>query len=872
MEGDGSDSLVSGEKGGRLTPRWRRAGAPGLLSSLRPEPAGASPPEKRGRACGGPVSSSPSPPRAGFRNPGRPLSPSRRVGLGVPWAQKRAPLGCVDRRPEHLGDAGRGSLMGFRLASGGGRGPRRVLRACPLSGSRVGPRSSPARVPAGRGWPPVAASRGSSAALPAGGRPACAGSCQGTSVFVTIRNIERELICPACKELFTHPLILPCQHSICHKCVKELLLTVDDSFNDVGSDSSNQGSPRLRFPSPSVDKIDRISRPGWKRNSLTPRTTTFPCPGCEHDVDLGERGINGLFRNFTLETIVERYRQAARAATAIMCDLCKPPPQESTKSCLDCSASYCNECFKIYHPWGTVKAQHEYVGPTTNFRPKILMCPEHETERINMYCELCRRPVCHLCKLGGNHSNHRVTTMSSAYKTLKEKLSKDIDYLIGKESQVKSQISELNLLMKETECNGERAKEEAITHFEKLFEVLEERKSSVLKAIDASKKLRLDKFQTQMEEYQGLLENSGLVGYAQEVLKETDQSCFVQTAKQLHLRIQKATESLKSFRPAAQTSFEDYVVNTSKQTELLGELSFFSSGIDVPEINEEQSKVYNNALISWHHPEKDKADSYVLEYRKINRDEEMLSWNEIEVCGTSKVISELDSNCNYAFRVRAYKGSICSPCSRELVLHTPPAPGIVNIGNKKSVELEETLIKNKLGMGYYTSLDYIIGDVGITKGKHFWAFRVEPYSYLVKVGVASSDKLQEWLRSPRDAVSPRYEQDSGHDSGSEDASFDSSQPFTLVTIGMKKFFIPKSPTSSNEPENRVLPMPTSIGIFLDYDKGKVSFYDMDHMRCLYERQVDCSHTMYPAFALMGSGGIQLEEPVTAKYRDYQEDM
>uniref|UniRef100_A0A8D2CRT8 Tripartite motif containing 36 n=1 Tax=Sciurus vulgaris TaxID=55149 RepID=A0A8D2CRT8_SCIVU len=385
-----------------------------------------------------------------------------------------------------------------------------------------------------------------------------------------IKNIERELICPACKELFTHPLILPCQHSICHKCVKELLLTLDDSFNDVGSDNSNQSSPRLRLPSPSMDKIDRINRPGlnnytgWKRNSLTPRTTTFPCPGCEHNVDLGERGINGLFRNFTLETIVERYRQAARAATAIMCDLCKPPPQESTKSCMDCSASYCNECFKIYHPWGTVKAQHEYVGPTTNFRPKILMCPEHETERINMYCELCRRPVCHLCKLGGNHSNHRVTTMSSAYKTLKVGLVYCFGILIlCNLLYVFNQISELNLLMKETEVS-DRLK--AITHFEKLFEILEERKSSVLRAIDASKKLRLDKFQTQVEEYQGLLENNGLVGYAQE------------TAKQLHLRIHKATESLKSFRPAAQTSFEDYVVNTSKQTELLGELSFFSSG------------------------------------------------------------------------------------------------------------------------------------------------------------------------------------------------------------------------------------------------------------------------------------------------------
>lgn len=47
---------------------------------------------------------------------------------------------------------------------------------------------------------------------------------------------------------------------------------------------------------------------------------------------------------------------------------------------------------------------------------------------------------------------------------------------------------------------------------------------------------------------------------------------------------------------------------------------------------------------------------------------------------------------------------------------------------------------------------------------------------------------------------------------------------------------------------------------------------IDHMKCLYERQVDCSHTMYPAFALMGSGGIQLEEPITAKYLEYQKDM
>ncbi|XP_071887238.1 E3 ubiquitin-protein ligase TRIM36 isoform X2 [Anas platyrhynchos] len=709
---------------------------------------------------------------------------------------------------------------------------------------------------------------------------------------VATKSIERELICPACKELFTHPLILPCQHNVCHKCVKEILFTLEDSFADGGSESSNQSSPRIRISSPSMDRIDRISRSGRKRNSLTPRTTLFPCPGCQHDIDLGERGINGLFRNLTLETIVERHRQAARAAIAIMCDFCKPPPQESTKSCMDCSASYCNECFKVHHPWGTLKAQHEYVGPTTNFRPKILMCPEHEMERVNMYCEICRRPVCHLCKLGGSHANHRVTTMSTAYKTLKEKLSKDIEYLISKESQVKAHISQLGLLLKETECNGERAKEEASQSFEKLIHVLEEKKSAALRAIEASKNLRLDKLRTQAEEYQGLLENNGLVGYAQEVLKETDQSCFVQTAKQLHVRIQKATESLKSFRPAAESSFEDFVVDTAKQEQILSDLSFYSNGLEIPEINEEQSRIYNKAVISWESPGKtDAADIYVLEYRKFNREEENVMWQEIEVCSKSKVISDLDDDSSYAFRVRGYKGSICSPWSKEVILHTPPAPVFSFLFDDKCGYNSERLLLNprrtavesragfplllgaeRIQVGCYTTLDYIIGDTGIAKGKHFWAFRVEAYSYLVKVGVVSSAKIQKLFHNTHDVTSPRYEQDSGHDSGSEDACFDSSQPFTLVTLGMKKFFIPKAAADPKDAASRVLPLPSCLGICLDCDSGKVGFYDAGRMKCLYECEVDCSGIMYPAFALMGSAAIHLEEAIATKYLEYQDDL
>ncbi|KAI1900235.1 hypothetical protein AGOR_G00047910 [Albula goreensis] len=715
---------------------------------------------------------------------------------------------------------------------------------------------------------------------------------------VPIKNIERELICPICKELFTHPLILPCQHSVCHKCVKELLLlNHEDSLStDAGSECSLPGSPRSRVPSPSMERLDRlvrsgsISSPGWRRGSVTPRITTFPCPGCQHDIDLGERGISMLFRNFTLESIVERYRQAARAAVAIMCNMCKPPVQEATKSCMDCKASYCNECFKLYHPWGTPKAQHEYVGPTTNFRPKVLMCPEHEMEKVNMYCEVCRRPVCHLCKLGGSHANHKVTSMSSAYKILKEKLSKSIHYLISKEDQVRTQISELEVLINQTEENGTLAERQANEHFDRLFEILQEKKADMLRSIEQSRTRRLEKLRGQVDEYQGMLENSGLVGYAQEVLKETDQSCFVQTAKQLHIRIQKATESLKTFHPAADPGFDEFALDVSKEEVMLKEMCF--GGVpDPPIINRAQSRVYNEGLICWELPEDScPTDQQVLEYRKHGVDEEQGRWQVREsVHGPSTVVCDLDSDSVYSFRVRTRRNAAFSSYSPEVSFYTPPAPVFGFLFNDKCGFSPERLVLNKqrdsvqsvaglpfllaaerVQTGSYVCLDYIIGDTGISQGRHYWAFHVEPHSYMVKVGVASDSKLQEWFHHPRDTSSPRYDHDSGHDSGSEDTCYELSQPFTLVTVGMGKLFIPKGSVAAaaGDHGNRVLPMPQRIGVCLDYEEGRVFFYDGDTMRCLYERQVDCSGTMYPAFGLMGSGGVHLEEFITAKRLAY----
>lgn len=71
-------------------------------------------------------------------------------------------------------------------------------------------------------------------------------------------------------------------------------------------------------------------------------------------------------------SFLPRYRHTVSlGSVAVMCQFCKPPQTlEATKGCADCRANFCNECFKLYHPWGTPRAQHEHILPTLNFRPK----------------------------------------------------------------------------------------------------------------------------------------------------------------------------------------------------------------------------------------------------------------------------------------------------------------------------------------------------------------------------------------------------------------------------------------------------------------------------------------------------------------------
>uniref|UniRef100_A0AAX7UKA6 Tripartite motif containing 46b n=1 Tax=Astatotilapia calliptera TaxID=8154 RepID=A0AAX7UKA6_ASTCA len=737
-----------------------------------------------------------------------------------------------------------------------------------------------------------------------------------------MKSLEHELHCPVCKEIVKQPVVLPCLHSVCLLCASEVLVAngypppeLPPEPNSPAS-TPNTRSPRQARPHPPSPSMPRSpgygTYPGRRRKEGPPLVMMFPCIPCGRDVELGEKGLTDCLRNLTLERIVERYRHTVSlGSVAVMCQFCKPPQTlEATKGCADCRSNFCNECFKLYHPWGTPRAQHEHIQPTLNFRPKVLTCPEHDQEKLQFYCRSCQRLLCPLCKLRRIHTGHKILPVAQAYQALKEKITKEMNYILSNQDTVLAQITQLESSITQTEVNSVSAREQLAQSIRDLTAALAERHASLTQALEGARQKRGEALAAQVAERRGLLEHAGLMAYTQELLKETDQPCFVQASRQTHNRLSKAIENLQHFTLAADPSFRHFQLDVSKELKLLTELNFIQVPL-APVIDTQRSLAYDQLFLCWRlPPESSPSWHFSVEYRRRGVVPGGASrggirgglaaarwgWQRMdEVSGSSAVIDRLEMDSVYVLRVRGCNKAGYGEYSEEVYLHTPPAP-VLNFyldsrwglhADRLVVSKEQRCARSVPGLSLLQAADHaltschltsdlLVGDVAITQGRHYWACSVEPGSYLVKVGVGLESKLQEWFHLPQDMASPRYDPDSGHDSGAEDA-LDSAPPFCFLTMGMGKIYLPQHSyhhqqrdTNSNghsSPAGLTYPLPPRLGVCLDFEKGRVTFYDAHSLRPLWEGHVDCTGPVCPAFCFIGGGALQLQELVANRNAD-----
>ncbi|KAI9533277.1 hypothetical protein NQZ68_025671 [Dissostichus eleginoides] len=741
-----------------------------------------------------------------------------------------------------------------------------------------------------------------------------------------MKSMEKELRCPVCDEMVKQPVLLPCLHSVCLLCAAEVLVQrgypppdLPPEPNSPASTPNTRSPRQARRPTPRTpDRLERILRtvcgtyPGRRRKETTLPPMLFPCPSCQQDVELGEKGLTDCLRNLTLERIVERYRHTVSLGSiAIMCGFCKPPQSlEATKGCADCKSNFCNECFKLYHPWGTPRAQHEHILPTNNFRPKVLVCTEHEQERLLWYCRNCQKLLCPLCKLRRVHHGHKVLPIAQAYQALKDKVNKEVNFILANQETIQSQITQLEAANKQMEANSSVALHQLTHCIRELGAAISERQGALALALEGSRCRKEEALSSQVSERRGLLEHAGLMAYTQELLKETDQPCFVQAARVTHSRLGKAIENLQCFTLSADPCFRHFHLDTSKEVKLIHSLDFIHAPL-APVIDTQKTLAYDQLFLCWRLPQ-DSAPAwhFSVEYQRraggaaatwggTRSPNAATSWLRLdEVKGTNAVVDQLQMDSVYVLRVRGCNKAGFGEYSEEVYLHTPPAP-VLSFSLHSRWGLHADRLALGKGQTYARSVpglsllqaadrtltschltsDLLVGDLSVNQGRHYWACSVEPGSYLVKVGVGQEAKLQEWFNLPQDMASPRCDPDSGHDSGAEDGQ--DSPPYCFLTMGMGKILLPQghghthtqgdshslggghshSSNHNNLPHPHTAPLPPRLGVCLDCDKGRVTFYDAHSLRILWEAHMDCSSPVCPAFCFIGGGALQLQDLV-----------
>lgn len=643
-----------------------------------------------------------------------------------------------------------------------------------------------------------------------------------------METLESELTCPICLELFEDPLLLPCAHSLCFSCAHRIL---------VSHCASNE----------SVESI-----------------AAFQCPTCRYVIALNHRGLEGLKRNVTLQNIIDRFQKASvsgpnspgetrrgqsldsstmTTAERIPCQFCEQdPPRAAVKTCVTCEVSYCDGCLKATHPSKKPFTGHRLIEPVPDSHLRGLMCLEHESEKVNMYCMTDEQLICALCKLVGRHRDHQVAALADRFDKIKQSLETNLAGLIKRNNELETLMGRLIQTCQHVEVNATRQECKLTEECDQLIEIIQQRRQIISTQIKEGKVVRLRKLAQQIANCKQSIERSGsLITQAEHTLKENDHARFLQTAKNISERVSMATASSQVLIPEINLTdtFDTFALDFSREKKMLESLDYLTAP-NPPAIREELCTASHDTItVHWTSDDEFSVVSYELQYTIFTG-----LANIVSLCSSADswmivpnikqnhyTVHGLQSGTKYVFVVKAINqaGSQNSEPSR-LKTNSQPFKLDPKSAHRKlkvshdnlSVERDETTSKKSHTPERFTSQGSygITGNVYIDSGRHYWEILIGGSTwYAIGIAYKSAPK-HEWIGK---------------------------NAFSWVFCRCNNSWV----TRHNSKEFPVEPSPhlRRLGLLLDYDNGSLSFYDAVNAQQLYTFDIAFVQPVCPTFTV-----------------------
>ncbi|XP_044149019.1 E3 ubiquitin/ISG15 ligase TRIM25-like [Bufo gargarizans] len=161
----------------------------------------------------------------------------------------------------------------------------------------------------------------------------------------------------------------------------------------------------------------------------------YSCPDCR--AEYPERPA--LEKNRKLSNIVERFlsTQPDMEKIRTFCSYCTKSPVPAVRSCLQCENSLCDDHLTVHNQ----TMDHVLSEPTSSFGNK--KCSIHK-KVLEYYCPQDAACLCVSCCLVGKHRGHQVELLDEASEKKKKKLKKYLDEVNPQRAEINARIQRLH--------------------------------------------------------------------------------------------------------------------------------------------------------------------------------------------------------------------------------------------------------------------------------------------------------------------------------------------------------------------------------------------------------------------------------------------
>ena len=232
------------------------------------------------------------------------------------------------------------------------------------------------------------------------------------------------------------------------------------------------------------------------------------CPLCRKEFKIPENGIEGIQKNFFIESLVNM-QHLSRVETKVLCDACLEDsvddPPTAVLFCIECKQRLCDGCCKA-HRRAKVLKQHQLINLGDKDAIEQLtrnsiqsFCSHHENEPIKMYCFECKVVNCLVCQVEC-HQGHKCLSVGKVSEEFK--------------LQMKASIAKISSCFGECEKEMLKLDEENRTIFEKskslesdvlkraayIKDIVDQHANKLLMEIGTKKVTKLKEIETKKEE------------------------------------------------------------------------------------------------------------------------------------------------------------------------------------------------------------------------------------------------------------------------------------------------------------------------------------------------------------------------------------